>query len=216
MKKIFTAIALVALSATCSVNALDIRGALNRVTSSKDSTSQSSGVLGFIGNVLGMTDVTIEQLEGDWKYVKPAVAFKSDDLLRRAGGEVAAGAIEEKVKPYYEKAGLTSMTMTFNADSTFVMKVKGISIKGSLEKGADDNFTFKFKAVGRVSLGSLASVITRNGNNINVTFDATKLMALVTKIASITGNQTLGTAASLLNSYDGLNLGFELSRVQGK
>ncbi|MDE7472563.1 MAG: DUF4923 family protein, partial [Muribaculaceae bacterium] len=71
---------------------------------------------------------------------------------------------------------------------------------------------FQFKALGKVNIGHATSVITKTGNNITVTFDASKLITLVSKIAAISGNSTVKSVSSLLESYDGLNAGFELSK----
>ncbi len=200
-----------------SVNAQGLKDLLNSVSGAGNSTEKTSdsklgGLISGIANVLGKTNVEISDLQGDWKYVKPAVAFKSDNLLKKAGGTAAAEVIESKLAPYYQKAGMSNFTLVVNADSTFSMKLKAITLTGTLSKGTDGNFVFNFKALKKVNIGKLNSVITKSGNSINVTFDASKLITLVSKVASITGNSTIKTASSLLSSYDGLNAGFELHK----
>lgn len=86
-------------------------------------------------------------------------------------------------------------------------------MKGKLTKDEEGNFIFNFQALGKMNLGHLTSVITKSGNNIDVTFDASKLVSLVSKIAAVTGNSTVKTVSSLLESYDGLNAGFQLARL---
>lgn len=218
MKRIVLLFSICTLLSLFSAKAFDIKDALKAVgnsTSSQSSQSSSSGlgdILGGIGSLLGKTDVTIEDLAGSWKYVKPAVAFKSDNMLKKAGGAAAAGVIEGKLAPYYQKAGITSMKFTVATDSTFTMKVGVANLTGTLEKDNDGNFIFKFKALGKVNIGQITSVITKSGKNIDVTFDASKLITLVSKIASISGNSTIQGVASLLESYDGMNAGFQLSK----
>ncbi|MDE7472029.1 MAG: DUF4923 family protein, partial [Muribaculaceae bacterium] len=142
---IFVAVA--ALSVFNS-SAFDLKGALQGLSNSGKNSSEQSGsdglgsLIGGIANLLGKTDVTIADLEGTWDYSKPAVAFQSDNLLKKAGGAAAAGVIEDKLAPYYEKAGLTSMKLTIAADSTFTMKLKMTSLKGTLAKDDDGNFVF--------------------------------------------------------------------------
>lgn len=220
-RTLLTLITAVILSFSFSANAFDIKGALKKAASatSADSASTANGnagrlgdLLGGLGNVLGLTDVDIDDLVGTWTYVKPAVAFKSENLLKKAGGEAAASVLEGKMAPYYQKAGITSMQLVVNADSTFMMKLKKVTLKGSLSKGKSGNFVFKFQALGKVNLGQVTSVITKSGKNIDVTFDASKLVDLVSKIASITGNSTVKSVSSLLESYDGLNAGFQLAK----
>ena len=64
-----------------------------------------SGVANKFG--LGSSSLTIEKLVGTWKYSGPAVSFKSDNLLLKAGGAAAATQVESKLEPYYRTAGLT-------------------------------------------------------------------------------------------------------------
>jgi len=220
MKRILFILTSIALFATISGSAFDLKGALKAAAAnagtSNDSTSTSGsglgGLFGSIGNILGITDVSIADLEGTWSYNKPSVAFKSENLLKKAGGEAAASVIEGKLAPYYQKAGITAMKLTVKADSTFTMTIKRTSLNGTLTKNDNGDFVFNFKALGKVNIGHATSVITKSGNNIDVTFDASKLISLVSKIAAISGNSTIKTASSLLNSYDGLNAGFQLSR----
>ncbi|MCM1449914.1 MAG: DUF4923 family protein [Clostridiales bacterium] len=222
MKRILSIILVAMLvSFTFTGNAFDLKGALKKAASSAnnaDSTSTGSngglgGLLGGLGNILGVTDVNIKDLAGTWNYAKPAVAFKSDNLLKKAGGEAAASVLEGKLAPYYQKAGITSLQLTVNNDSTFTMAVKKVTLKGKLTKDEEGNFIFNFQALGKMNLGHLTSVITKSGNNIDVTFDASKLVSLVSKIAAVTGNSTVKTVSSLLESYDGLNAGFQLARL---
>lgn len=225
MKRIFLMLIAAFVLASFSSSAFDLKNALKQVANSQsnnDSTTTTGGgtngssalggLLGGLSNLLGKTDVTVADLEGTWSYVKPAVAFKSENLLKKAGGDVAASMIEEKIQPYYEKAGFTALKLTVKADSTFTMNFNHGSLSGTLEKDKDSNFVFNFKALGKINIGHASSVITKSGNNITVTFDASKLITLVSKVASITGNSTISGVSSLLQSYDGLNAGFELKK----
>lgn len=200
MKRILSFFTVIALLSTFSGKAFDLKSVL-----------QTAGDVA--GNLLGKTDVTIADLEGTWNYSKPAVAFKSDNLLKKAGGSAAASVIEEKMAPYYEKAGITSMKLTIQNDSTFTMKMNKATLKGKLEKDTDGNFVFNFQALGKVNIGHITSVITKSGSNIDVTFDASKLVTLVSKIATLSGNSTIKTVSTLLNSYDGMNAGFQLTKA---
>lgn len=217
MKKVFMILVAVATMSVFNSSAFDLKGALQGLSggSSSEASSNSNGLgslIGGIANLLGKTDVSLADLQGTWGYSKPAVAFKSDNLLKKAGGAAAAEVIEGKLAPYYEKAGIAAMKLTIAADSTFTMKIKTVALKGTLSKDTDGNFIFQFKALGKVNIGHATSVITKTGNNITVTFDASKLITLVSKIASVTGNSTIKSVSSLLSSYDGLNAGFELKK----
>ena len=86
---------------------------------------------GIVGNLLEgvftKTDLTTKDLMGVWTTDKPAVSFKSEDMLKKAGGMAAAAALETKLTPYFEQFGLNGATLTVNADSTFSLKSKRLN-----------------------------------------------------------------------------------------
>ncbi len=51
-----------------------------------------------------------------------------------------------------------------------------------------------------------------NGNRMELTFDVTKLMTLVEKAGSLSGNSTIKGLTAILQQYDGMTAGFELQR----
>lgn len=192
----------------------DIKGLVKGAASATG--QNSSGVesaLGIIGGLLGSSNVTVDDLVGTWQYSSPAVAFQSDNILKKAGGAAAAQAIENKIAPYYKIAGIEAMKLTVEKNGQFTFTVRNIPISGTLEKGTDGNFVFNFNALGKVHLGKINAVISTSMTGIDLTFDATKVMELATKILGSTGNSTLKTASSLLNSYEGLNIGVSLVKV---
>lgn len=230
MKKIFSAIlsALVLACAPCAHANPDItdllKGAASALKGSgSDSGSSSStgstalsGLKGMIEGLISKSDLTEADLVGSWRYSAPAVAFKSDNLLQKAGGAAAAGVITEKLAPFYAKAGITNLTATFNEDKTFTFKVNKISLSGTFEKDATSetgDFTFSFKAAGKIPVGKFKAHVEKVGSKLTITFDASKLITLVNTIAKISGQSTLQSVATLLNSYDGLNCGFELTKA---
>jgi hypothetical protein len=54
--------------------------------------------------------------------------------------------------------------------------------------------------------------VTLSGSNLSVMFDVSKLQSLLSTMSSVTGNSTLSTVTSLLNSYDGICAGFKLKK----
>ena len=150
---------------------------------------------------------------GTWNYTNPAVSFKSDNFLLKAGGAAAAQQIESKLAPYYKTAGLTSLVLTIAEDSTFTFKARMANLTGTIEKNAETgNFIFNFKAFKKIKIGSMEAFIVMNGNKMELTFDVSKLMTIVEKAGSLTGNSTIKGLSTLLQQYDGLTAGFELQR----
>lgn len=221
MKTIYSFLIALICSLSVSAQSFDLGGLLKGLGGTNDTTTQSgksgSGLgdaLGSIlGNVLGTDKISPADIVGTWNYSAPAVTFKSDDLLKKAGGAAASATIEGKIAPYYTRAGLDKMVLTVNPDSTFTMKFRRGSLSGSLEQGQPGFMTFNFKAMGKVKVGSLNAAVSKAGNQLSVTFDISKLMSLVNTIASISGNSTLKGANSLLQSYDGMQAGFRLKKT---
>ncbi len=197
-----------------------LKSAAEKAKGGSDDNSGStalSGLKGLAEGLLTSSKVGEDDLVGNWRYNAPAVTFKSDNLLQKAGGSAASGVIVEKIAPYYEKAGITSLTATFNQDRTFELKVKKITLTGTYALAGDEangDFVFNFKAVKKLPLGKMNAHVDKVGSKITLTFDASKLIKLVNTVAKVSGRASLQSAAKLLNSYDGLNCGFELSPAQ--
>ena len=77
-------------------------------------------------------------MTGTWAYVGPDCKFESDNLLAKAGGEVAAKQVEDKMSGVLEKLGFKEgTTYTFNADSTYTSVVGGKTVNGTYSYNAD-------------------------------------------------------------------------------
>lgn len=216
------------LSSSLSVSAAgwdisDLLGKVSSASSDTTSTTQSGssktgslgGLLSGVANALGLgsSSLTVDKMVGTWNYTNPAVSFKSDNFLLKAGGAAAAQQIESKLAPYYKTAGLTSLVLTIAEDSTFTFKARMANLSGTIEKNAETgNFIFNFKAFKKINVGSMEAFIVMNGNKMELTFDVSKLMTIVEKAGSLTGNSTIKGLSTLLQQYDGLTAGFELQR----
>ena len=103
-------------------------------TGGETTTNDAISVLGSIlGNVLGLNKLTEADLYGTWKYSQPGCAFTTEQLLQKAGGEVVAADIKTKVKPYYDKAGVSSSNtqITFTEDGKFSANIAGKQFSGT-------------------------------------------------------------------------------------
>ena len=98
-------------------------------------TSKVGSIVGSIlDNVIGSTTFKKADLcAHTWKYKSPGCAFTSENLLAKAGGEIAAKKVEEKLSTYYQKAGFNSSNtyFKFNEDGTFNAKIDGKSWSGT-------------------------------------------------------------------------------------
>lgn len=190
-----------------------LKGAASKIGGG-DGTTALSGLKGAVEGMIAKSDLTAADLVGDYKYSAPAISLQSDNALQKLGGSAATGVIVDKLAPYYQKAGLTSMTATFREDGTCEFKVKKATVTGTYERNESGDFTFNFKAVKKIPLGNMNAHVEKIGKKLTLTFDASKLIKLVNAVASVSGQSSLQTAAKMLNSYDGLYAGFELTPAE--
>ncbi len=169
------------------------------------------GSLGnFINNTIANNNFSIDDLTGTWQYTSPAVTFQSDNALQHIGGAAAATAVENQLDPYYKRLGFNRSFLEVAADHTFTLKLGLISLKGTVEKNSDDMLEFNFNAFGRVPLGKLTANATKSGDTLNLTFDATKFVNILSKIAGSLNNTSLTALTNMLDSYDGIFVGFKM------
>ncbi len=200
----------------------DILGQLGNALGNRGNTGESTdgdnGVLGtigsFINNTIANNNFTIDDLVGSWNYTSPAVSFKTDNAFQNIGGAAAATAIEDQLEPHYRRLGFNRTSLEVDADHNFTLKLGLVQLKGKVEKDENDQLIFNFSAFGRVSLGKVTANATKAGKTLNLTFDATRLINILNKVAGAVNNTALSTLSSLLNSYDGLYIGFKLKKAQ--
>lgn len=171
----------------------------------------SSTITNVIEGVFTKTNLEISDLVGQYVSEGPAVTFKSDNFLQKAGGIAGAAAIETKLNPYYEQYGLNGMPLTIDSDGNFALTVMKLKLTGTIEKGSEEG-TFRFNIVigGKMKVGSFTAYVEKSGNNLNLMFDATKLKELISTVASFSGGTMVKTLSSILDSYEGMCVGFKM------
>lgn len=187
-----------------------ILGAVMGGSSNSSSSAGSSIINGILNNVIGSGTFSKQDLcAHTWKYSKPGCAFTSENLLAQAGGEIAANKVEEKLGEYYSKFGFSGSNtyFTFNTDGTFAAKIDGKSWQG--------NYTFDEKTHAIQMKGlilSMSGYATKTANGISLLFDQKKLLNLIKTIGSLKGNSTLSALGTIANNYDGMRVGFEMTK----
>ena len=183
-------------------------------TPSPDLKDILGGAGGAIGNIVEgvftKTDLTVEDIAGEWTSTGSAVTFQSDNFLKKAGGTAAAGAVENKLDEYYSKFGLTGAVLSIDKDGSFTLTIKKLPIKGTLEVVSKGVFKFNFSAGGMMKLGSMNAYVEKTPSGINVMFDADKIKKIMTLAATISGSKMVSTADKLLKEYDGICIGFKM------
>ena len=184
------------------------------------SSSSNSGLGGTVGNLLSgiftKSDLSLEDIVGEYVSDGPAVAFKSDNFLEKAGGIAGAAAIETKLQPYYEQYGLTGMPLVINSDGTFTLKIKGVPLSGTVEaKDGQGEFTFNIMALGSMKIGQFTAYVTKSGKNIDLMLDAKKLKRFISSVGKFSGMKIATTLSKLLDSYEGAYIGFKMAYTGG-
>lgn len=180
--------------------------------SSIDLRSGASTLGNLIEGVFSTSKLDIEDLAGEWTSNGSAVQFKSENLLNKAGGLAAAAAIETKLDPYYDKVGLNGAVMTIQTDGSFTMTVKRINLKGEITKLDNGNFNFQFKVLG-MNIGNIETYISKTSNQMDVMFDADKLVKIVEAVSTLSGSKTVKAVTDILKSYDGICVGFKMTKT---
>lgn len=201
-----------ASSNTSSTIANVLGGLLGAATGNTSGSTSSAGsiISGLLNNVIGSGTFSKEDLcAHTWKYSKPGCAFTSENLLAKAGGEIAASKVEEKLSTYYNKFGFSSSNtqFTFTTDGNFSAQIDGKPWQGS--------YTFDEKTHAIQLKGLLLSAsgyATKTTNGISLLFDQKKLLNLIKMLSAFKGSSTLSAVGTIANSYDGMRVGFEMTK----
>ena len=180
--------------------------------SAQDLKSILSGVAKVVGNKVTEKSNSIE---GTWTFVGPDCKFESDNLLAKAGGEVAAKKVEDKMSGILSTLGFKEgTTYTFNAVSTYTSVVGGRTTNGTYSYNAEtDELTLKTRLGIKVNMIASKGL---TGDKLSLFFKADKVMSLAQsilgKVSNLSSSSAVGTANSLMDEYDGLLLGFEMKK----
>ena len=209
MKKLFvTVLAVVAVcaSANAQFNLKNLFNSVKQVAGDAVEEVLPDEVKGILGAFIKEAEVP-----GTYVYQRPAVEFESADMLTNAGGVVAAETVEEKLAPMFAKVGIKEglFTMTFAEDGNVTLLVGKKELKGkwSYDKEAE-KVHLSLKEGGK----DFATRMTVAHEGVCILVKADGLLELVKTISEGSSNTTLATIGTVAKSYDGMNIGFEMTR----
>ncbi len=214
MKKIYLLAGL--LSAATMFTGCGMSGtgaqATQKPASANASASNAGGLMSMLGSVLGLnSSLKQADLLGTWTYASPECLFESENLLKKAGGEVAAAQVEKKLEEQFTKIGIKAgvSKYTFAEDGSYQMTIGSRTISGT--------YTFDEKAQtvtmsAALGLFSSTALVEKSGNSLSLLYDADKLLSVVSSLGALSGNKTVSGLSSLLGSYDGMKIGFKMSK----
>ena len=173
--------------------------------SAQDLKSILSGVAKVVGNKVTEKSNSIE---GTWTFVGPDCKFESDNLLAKAGGEVAAKKVEDKMSGILSTLGFKEgTTYTFNADSTYTCQLGSRTTSGTYEV---NDATLSLKKLNFTTLKTNAKV---SGSELQLAVQADKILTLVSSLSNLSGsNSMLSTVTNFMKGYDGMQVGVKFKK----
>ena len=206
-------------AAVLAISLVCMGGMAAQAAPQKDITGSIMGILGnnnkaktagnVLNSVLGTDKVTERNLIATWTYDEPGVAFTSNNVLAKAGGELAAAQAKDKLKSYFQQAGIkqSNTQFTFTNDKKFTGKLYGQSFNGT--------WTFNSKTqqvVLKTMLLTIPVYVKKTATGMSFLFESQKLLALAQKVTKLSGNEALQTLGTLSQNYDGIRMGFDMKK----
>lgn len=173
-------------------------------------TGQNGTTGGLLGAVMGQLlqgTTTQASLIGTWTYSAPKVVFESDNVLAQLGSTLASTKIESTMNTYMSKLGMTAgvTKLTFQEDGTCLLYIKDTPVHGTYTYNTTNkqiNITSIF------GVGTITGYATVIGNELDLVFEADKLLTLASKTSSM--GSTGATLSSIIGNYKGLKIGMAL------
>jgi len=185
-------------------------GATGSILSSVINAATDGGtIVNALTSVLGMDKITQKSLIGTWTYSGPGCAFTTEKTLAKAGGEIAATQVKEKLQPIYQKVGINSSNtqFTFKEDNTYTAMVAGKQLSG---KYTYDESNGKIQLQGL--LLTLNCTVKNVSGGIGLLFESKKILTLFQYLTALSGNETTQKIGEISKNFDGVCMGFELKK----
>ena len=201
------------LLSSCGTTSLGTQGTGLLSGANAGTTGGAASALGSVlTNLLGGSSaVTASDLQGTWTYRKADCVFETQNLLLKAGGEMAAAKIESQLESQLGKVGITpgACSFTFNSDGTYVATIGQYNLTGNYTLNTKSNtLTMTYLA----GIGRISPKVVKTAASISLLFEGDKLLSMVQKVGKLSSNSTVSSLSSLINSYDGMLVGMQLSK----
>lgn len=212
---IIAAVAAAALLSSADIHAQSLKDLFNKgkeiISNENVSDAVSSITEGLLDKIIP-SDIC-----GSWEYAGPAVKFTSDNMLSSAASTLVSSQIEDKLSQYLQAIGIKegSFGYTFSEDSTFTTTFLKQDINGtySIQESEDiSEIELKYGKNTKLDLLTMHMKINVGTEKTQFLFNADKLLDFLGKISSASDNSLLKSLSALTDSYDGLLLGFEVTR----
>lgn len=182
----------------------------------KDLLKKAAGSSAVQEVVESVTGISLQaDIKGTWDYSGVAVKLVSEDLLKSAAAGVAAGQVEDKLDGYVQKIGIKpgAFGFTFSEDNTFTTTFKGKNIPGTytLDEQAK-TLTLTYGKTSFMKGFTMTATVNITSSQLDLMFNADKLLDFIGKVSATSKNTTLSAISAVAEQYDGMKLGFELTK----
>lgn len=177
----------------------------------------SAAVKNAVTAVTGGKKLSVENLEGTWTYVNPAVQLEGDNALKNVAASLAMTEAEKKMKAYCEKVGIVEGTFnyTFQNDTTFTNLLKKGTLTGTYSLDAEAKTLSLHYTLGKKkkrTFTTLTAQVVLTNDQLTLLFNADKLLKFLSTLSSVSNSSTLKAINQLAEQYDGMLLGFDLKK----
>ncbi|MBO7262565.1 MAG: DUF4923 family protein [Alistipes sp.] len=207
MKKIFLMLLLLG-SALC-VEAQGLKGLLNAAKDVADEVTDGKASE-LLDKVTGAA--TEHLIVGTWSYAQPAMTFEGGDLLSNVAGEALSAQLSTKLTSAYNAVGIKpgACSFTFNEDNTFSAVLGNRTLSGTYSYDtATFAITLNYDSK-LVKLGTMTGYAYITASGLDLVFDCTRLMKMLTTLGSKLSS--LSAITSLMQNYDKAYIGFGLTK----
>ena len=161
-------------------------------------------------DIVNETWMVNRAISGTWKYNGPSVGVSGKNLLAGVAKPIAKSKLKKKLKKAFKKIGLDKVRpeFSFNPDGSCSIGVMGKKLKGNYNYNPDtESISIKWHGV------PLNAKLHRDGKKkLHMTFEADKLISLITLMGRFSDSSTIKALTKLLDNYEDVMVGFELKR----
>ena len=148
-------------------------------------------------------------ISGTWKYNGPSVGVSGKNFLSGIAKPIAKGKLKKKLKKAYKTLGLEKVRpeFIFNADGSCAMTLLGAKVKGTYNYNpTTESISLKWHGI------PLNANLRRDGKKLHLTFDADRLLSLISFMGRFSDNSAIKAISDLLDNYEDVMVGFELKK----
>ncbi|MGL4993856.1 MAG: lipocalin-like domain-containing protein [Bacteroidales bacterium] len=154
-------------------------------------------------------------ITGEWIYKGATIDLKSSNQLANLGSNVLGNTLDDKVNEQLKRLGIKPdlMRITFNSDSSFVVKMDAREFKGRYSYNKENQdlvlTSERFAKSIKVNVEVLAT-------NIIFYFQADGMLSFVKGVAGNVKSESIQGISKLLGNYENMSVGFKFEAADGR